>query len=113
MRFAQEPGPAWLHDALGSVAYELFWILLVVLFFPTVSARWVAIAVCVATCGLEVLQLWQHPILQAMRATLVGRLVLGNTFTWSDFPAYVVGSALGWLWVRSLRLRFTRHKIQR
>ncbi|GAB4376876.1 MAG: hypothetical protein Kow00121_24880 [Elainellaceae cyanobacterium] len=109
VRFAQA-GPAWLHDALGSVAYEIFWILLVVLLMPTASPAWAAIAVCLATCGLEVLQLWQHPILQAMRATLIGRLVLGNTFTWSDFPAYFVGSALGWVWVRSLKHQFLRRR---
>ncbi len=97
VRFAQEPGPPWVHDALGSVAYEVFWVLLLVFSWPRVSPRWAAIAVCLATCGLEFLQLWQHPVLQAMRATVVGRLVLGNTFTWTDFPAYVIGSTIGWL----------------
>jgi hypothetical protein len=95
-------GPAWLNDALGSIAYEVFWILLVALLFPKASPVWVAVGVCLATCGVEFLQLWQTPWLQALRATLPGRLVLGNTFTWSDFPACLVGSGLGWLWLRSL-----------
>lgn len=106
VRFAEAAGSAWLHDALGSVAYEVFWVLLLVFWVPTLSPLWAAIAICIATCALEVLQLWQHPILLAMRATLIGRLVLGNTFTWADFPAYLVGSAVGWWWVRSLRLRY-------
>jgi len=66
-----------------------------------------AFGVCVATCGLEFLQLWQPPFLQAARATLPGRMVLGNSFTWSDFPSYFAGSFLGWVWVRWLtRLNF-------
>lgn len=108
VRFAEGPGPAWLHDALGSVAYEIFWVLLLVLLLPTLAVERAAIAVFLATCGVEVLQLWQHPVLLAMRATLVGRLVLGNSFTWSDFPAYFVGSVLGWVWVRSLASRYRR-----
>jgi hypothetical protein len=96
------PGPAWLNDALGSVAYEIFWILLFSLFLPTVSPLWIAIGVFWATCGIEVLQLWRSPFLEAARATLLGRLILGNTFNWNDFPAYAIGSILGGFWVRSL-----------
>ncbi|HEY9622602.1 MAG TPA: DUF2809 domain-containing protein [Crinalium sp.] len=97
------PAPEWLNDALGSVAYEIFWILLFVFLLPKRAPIRAAIAIFLITCALEVLQLWQAPWLQAARATLAGRLVLGNTFSWSDFPAYIVGSALGWLVVRSLR----------
>ncbi|MBL1173814.1 DUF2809 domain-containing protein [Pantanalinema sp. GBBB05] len=90
-------------DFFGSVAYEIFWILLIVFYFPKFSVMKAAIAVCLATCAIEFLQLWTPPFLQAIRATLPGRLVLGNTFLWSDFPAYFVGSFLGWLGVRSLK----------
>jgi glycopeptide antibiotics resistance protein len=103
IRFAQGPAPAWLHDALGSIAYEIFWILLAVLCFPNASVQNLAIGVCLLTCGIEFLQLWQPPFLQAIRATLPGRLVLGNTFSWTDFPAYLIGSYLGWIWVNRLR----------
>lgn len=97
------PAPALLNDWLGSIAYEIFWILLVALLFPHASPVWSAVGVCLATCALEFLQLWQPPFLQAMRATLPGRLVLGNTFIWSDFPAYFIGSFVGWVWMLALR----------
>ena len=100
--------PEWLNDSFGSVAYEIFWILLVALLFPQASPLWTAVRVCLATCALEFLQLWQHPLLQAMRATLPGRLILGNTFTGSDFPSYLIGSVLGWLWMRSCLARYRR-----
>jgi hypothetical protein len=97
-------------DFFGSVAYEIFWILLIVFLWPQFSVLKVAIAVCLATCAIEFLQLWTPSWLQAIRATLPGRLVLGNTFLWSDFPPYFVGSFLGWLGVSYLRnlVRFQR-----
>jgi glycopeptide antibiotics resistance protein len=103
VRFA---GNAWWNDFLGSVAYDIFWVLLVALILPRVSLAKVAIAVCLVTCLLEFLQLWQNPVYFSIRATWVGRLVLGNTFMWSDFPSYFIGSFAGWLWARSLKHRF-------
>lgn len=103
VRFSSDFLPEWLNDSLGSVAYEIFWILLVLFLYPRAIPLWVAIAVFLITCGLEFLQLWQPPWLQAARTTLIGRLLLGNTFTRSDFLAYGVGSGLGWGVVRSLQ----------
>lgn len=106
-RFSQGLGAEWLHDIAGSLAYQTFWILLVMVCFPKASVMRVAIAVFLASCAIEFLQLWKPPFLQAIRATLPGRLVLGNTFTWLDFPPYFVGSVLGWAWVKALQ-RWTR-----
>lgn len=102
VRGSQGLGLPWLHDFLGSIAYEIFWILLVTFLYPKASPQWTAIGVCLATCGVEFLQLWQPPFLQAVRSTLLGRLVLGTTFTWLDFISYFVGSFAGWLWLRGL-----------
>ncbi|PAX60724.1 ribosomal maturation YjgA family protein [Brunnivagina elsteri] len=107
VRFSPGFSLPWLQDLLGSVAYEIFWILLVGFLYPKAAASKVAIAIFIATCGVEFLQLWQPPFLQAARSTLVGRLVLGNTFAWSDFIAYFVGSFAGWLWLRGL-IHFNR-----
>lgn len=101
MRF-YGPTPEWLNDSLGSIAYQIFWILLIALLFPQASPLWTAVGVCLASCVVEFLQLWHPPFLEAMRATFLGRLVLGNTFIWSDFPSYFLGSILGWVWMRSL-----------
>jgi len=103
IRFAQPPTFVWLNDALGSIAYEIFWILFVAFLLPRTSLRAIAISVCLTTCGLEGLQLWRPPFLEAARATVAGRLVLGNTFSWIDFPFYIIGSWLGWLWARSVQ----------
>lgn len=101
-KFYAGPGRTWLNDSLGGIPYEIFWILLVALLWPRSKAGAIALGVLVATCALEFLQLWQPPWLQAIRATLPGRLVLGNAFSWSDFPYYALGCGLGWLWLRAL-----------
>ncbi|MCU0564982.1 MAG: DUF2809 domain-containing protein [Oculatellaceae cyanobacterium Prado106] len=103
VRFSQGLGSPWIHDLLGSLAYQIFWVLLVTWLWPRANVVWTAIAVCMASSAIEVLQLWQPPWLQAIRATWPGRLILGNTFTGSDFPPYVLGSLLGWVWVRLLQ----------
>jgi hypothetical protein len=60
------------------------------------------------TAGFEFLQLWQPPWLQAWRATLLGKLFLGNTFVPLDFLYYALGCWLGWAvlkyWQRHLGL---------
>ena len=62
----------------------------------------IAVGVFVVTCAVETLQLWHPPFLQAARATFVGGAILGTTFKWPDFPYYLLGSAMGWLWLRRL-----------
>lgn len=94
LKFYQGPGQAWLNHTFGGVPYEIFWVLVVAYGWPAASPWGIAIAVCIATCGLEVLQLCQPTGLQAIRATLPGRLVLGNTFSWTDFPYYLL--AVDW-----------------
>jgi len=107
IRFADN---GWLNDFFGSVAYEIFWVLLITFLLPNVALWKVAIAVLLATCFIEFLQLWQNPIYLAIRSTFIGRLVLGNAFVWSDFPSYFVGSFTGWVWARSLLICFRRRK---
>ncbi len=106
------PAPEWINDLLGSVAYQIFLMMLVAVFLPKTAPVWLAIWVCLFSCAIEFLQLWQPPFLQAIRATLPGRLILGNTFSWSDFPSYFIGSFVGWLWMRSLAAAL-RHRLLR
>jgi Protein of unknown function (DUF2809) len=94
--------PEYIRDPFGSIAYQIFWILLVLFIYPPANRRLTAIWVALGSCAIEFLQLYQPPWLQAIRATLPGRLILGSTFLWSDLPVYFIGSYLGWLWVRWL-----------
>jgi hypothetical protein len=103
VRFSTSLGLPLLQDIIGSLAYQILLMFLIAFFYPRVSLVKIAVWVCVASCVGELLQLWQPPLLQTIRATWIGRIVLGNTFTVLDFPPYVVGSFLGWLGLRWLR----------
>jgi hypothetical protein len=98
-------GPAefWVNTSFDGVLYEIFWCLLLSLVFPRTRPRNLAVSVFTGTCVLEFLQLWHPPFLESWRHTFVGAGILGTTFGWSDFPYYLVGSALGWLWLYLLR----------
>jgi hypothetical protein len=101
-KFYRGVGQTWLNDTFGGIPYEIFWILLVAFLWPQGHPGKIAGGVFMATCLLEFLQLWQPLWLQAIRATLPGRLVLGNAFDWGDFLYYAIGSGLGWIWLRAL-----------
>jgi glycopeptide antibiotics resistance protein len=105
--FVRFAGNSDWNSTFGAIAYVVFWILFVQFLAPKASPKWTAIGVCLATCAIEFLQLWQPPFLQAIRATLPGRLVLGNTFLWDDFPPYFVGCFLGWILIKQLRRQFS------
>lgn len=103
VRFLTIPNFAWLNDLLGSVCYEIAWCVLAFAVWPQRRAVWqIPLWVFGLTCAIEFLQLWHPAWLDAIRATIPGRLVLGNTFVWFDFVHYVVGSAIGWLWLRAI-----------
>ena len=99
MKLYPGPGRWWVNNwGPASVAYEIFFMLLVFLVVPRRGAITpIAIGVCATTCALEVLQLWKPPWLVAVReGTFLGRALLGTSFSWWDFPAYFIGCTLGW-----------------
>jgi hypothetical protein len=98
----QGPGHHWVNDSLGGVFYEILWCLVAGLLLPCLKAARIAVAVLIATCILEFLQLWHPPFLEWLRSFFIGRTILGSYFDWLDFPYYFAGSALGWLWLRAI-----------
>lgn len=91
------PAAAWVGGSAGGVLYVMFFVLLVGLIRPT--PRPLALAapiVLAATCLIEVTQLWRPPLLEGIRGTFVGRTLLGSQFSWTDFPHYALGAAIGW-----------------
>ena len=90
--------PEWLRDATGGVLYVYLMAMLVRLARPLMSPLSSAAAALVITSAVEFAQLWHPAWLEALRATLPGRLAWGTTFSWSDFPPYFAGAALAaWL----------------
>jgi len=96
------PGAHWSGAYGAGILYVLFWISVVLWIWPGLSPWRVAAGVLAVTCALEALQLWHPPILTLIRATWLGRTLIGTTFSWWDFPHYAAGCALGILIARGL-----------
>jgi hypothetical protein len=94
--------PPWLPNNGG----DALWALMVFLGFgfllPRASTLSIALLALTFSWGVEFSQLYHAPWIDAVRATIPGKLVLGNTFNWPDLPAYAVGIAVGasaeWRW---------------
>ena len=102
-KFYSGQAARWVNDSLGGVLYVIFWCLFAFLFLCNTEPWKIATAVFAVTCFLEFLQLWHPPLLEFLRSNFMGRTILGTTFTWSDFPYYLVGCGIGWLWMKSLQ----------
>lgn len=102
-KYYQGIGSTWVNDYGAAIWYEVFWCLFAFYFFSGKQAiKSIPIYVFIITCLLEILQLWNPPILALMRSYLLGKLLLGTTFSWWDFPHYVIGCLLGWLWLEMI-----------
>lgn len=101
------PFPAVLGNYPGNMLWAWLVFLCVAWLRPTMArGRLAAVALLIAF-AVELLQLYQAPWIQAVRATTPGYLVLGNGFDPLDLLAYVVGVGLGawvdawWPWTGS------------
>jgi len=102
-KFYIGPGAWWFNDYAGGIFYEIFWCLVVILLLPYTSAFLIASFVLVITCFLEFLQLWHPPFLETIRSIFIGSTLIGTTFTWWDFPHYVIGCFTGWILIRLIK----------
>ena len=81
----------WVNNSLGGVFYEIFWCLVIFLICSKLSPFIIASIVFIFTSVLEFLQLWKTPFLEIIRSNFIGRTLIGTSFTWSDFPYYLIG----------------------
>jgi len=106
-------GHHWFNNYGAGIMYEIFWCMVVFLFYPRKEAATkIAVGVFLITCILEILQLWQPAFLQQLRSTFLGGALLGTTFVWWDFPHYVLGCLIAWLWMRALSKGFGSADLQ-
>jgi len=75
---------------------------------PRTRASWVALAAIAFCFAIELLQLYQAPWIDAVRATTPGRLVLGQGFHAFDLVCYVIGFGLAAALEVGLRRRARR-----
>ncbi|MGK7947106.1 MAG: DUF2809 domain-containing protein [Microcystaceae cyanobacterium] len=102
-KFYQGWGERWINDRLVGIWYELFWCVLFFLWFPSRKNQYrIPIIVFIVTCLVEFLQLWHPPLLVYFRSYLIGKFLLGTTFSWGDFLYYAIGCFFGWIFLRLL-----------
>ena len=102
-KFYNGPGQYWFNNYGAGLLYEIFWILIVFLILPKEKLILkIPVWVFVITCTLEILQLWNPFILQAIRSFFIGRALIGTTVAWWDFAHYAIGCFIGCLWLRWL-----------
>jgi hypothetical protein len=100
-KFYSGPAQWWFNNYGAGLLYEIFWILIGFFFLPKKElANKIPLWVLIGTSILEVLQLWHPWYLEKTRSYFLGRALIGTSFTWWDFPHYVVGCLLGWLVVK-------------
>ncbi|MBT5829310.1 MAG: DUF2809 domain-containing protein [Candidatus Latescibacteria bacterium] len=92
----------WINHHSGGVLYEIFWCLLVALFFPQTSTFKIISIVFLSTCTLEILQLWHPPLLTTIRSTFIGHTILGSYFDIWDIPHYALGSLIAYTWIKKI-----------
>ena len=89
------PLPQWLSNNGG----DALWALMVFVGFgfllPRASTLMVALLALTLSWGVEFSQLYHAPWIDSIRATIPGRLLLGNTFNWPDLIAYALGIGIG------------------
>jgi hypothetical protein len=87
--------PWWLAKNAGDALYATMMVFAIGWLAPR-ARTWRIAAAAVAVCfAVELSQLYQAPWIDAVRATLPGRLVLGQGFHGFDLISYLIGAAVG------------------
>ncbi len=104
-KFYSGPADDWVNNSLGGLFYEIFWCLVAAFVLTKTKPLIIAFWVLIITCLLEFLQLWHPAFLEFARNNFIGRIILGNSFNWMDFPYYFVGCLIGYFllnWIKKL-----------
>jgi hypothetical protein len=83
--------PWWLAKNAGDALYGTMMFWAIGWLVPAARTQRVAIAALAWCFAIELTQLYQAPWIDAIRATLPGRLVLGQGFHAFDLVCYVIG----------------------
>ena len=102
-KFYSGSAALWVNDYLGGVFYEIFWCLIIALIWTNVSVWKIVLWVFGITSILEIMQLWHPYPLELIRSTFIGRTLIGTQFAWLDFPHYILGCLIGWIWIVQIR----------
>lgn len=89
--------------ATGDACYAVLMFFLVRFMLIRKSSLFVAACSLLLCFAIECSQLYQAAWIRSVRATLPGRLVLGQGFLWTDLVAYTCGTLMAWLLEKLVR----------
>ncbi len=89
--------PAFLAEYAGDALWAAMVYFGVSFLFPFRRVRVRALAALLFSYAIEVSQLYQADWINEIRSTMLGALVLGHGFLWSDLVCYTVGVFLAML----------------
>jgi hypothetical protein len=98
------PFDNWVHDSSGDILYEVFWTCLLAILLPSARPSRITLGVFLVTGLIEFSQLLRTSLLQQIRRTFFGRLLIGTTFSWLDFAYYALGCLLALAYIHAIRL---------
>ena len=87
--------PPFIEKYGGDALWALVVFLGIGFLFPRAATFTLAVSALTISWGVEFSQLYHTPWLDALRATLPGKLLLGSTFNLPDLPAYAFGIGIG------------------
>ena len=94
-----------VSDKLAGSFYVIFWIILFAMILTRYNFNKIILMVTLITCLLEFSQLLKLDFLISIRATFIGRSLIGSSFSWTDFPFYFIGAGVAWLLLRTVKRR--------
>lgn len=87
----------WLPEFIVNHAGDALWAvavyILLAIIMPVMRSWKLAVFSLVISFGVEFIQLINMPWLDSLRATLIGKLMLGSGFLWIDLIRYFAGVA--------------------
>lgn len=102
MKFYKGPLEGFVNNRLAGLIYVVFWTFFAAAVWIRKNNLKLVIIIFCITCILEFTQLSHYPVLELIRSNFLGRALIGNTFSWPDFPWYAIGSILAFLWLKKI-----------
>ena len=87
--------PYILYKYSGDCLWALMIFLLFAFIFNRRNTIFVGVIALIFSYGIELSQLYHGPLINAIRSTTLGGLVLGFGFLWSDILCYTIGIGVG------------------
>lgn len=96
----------YLPQSVNPYIGDILWALMVFLLIGTIlnrhSSEQIALGAIVFSFSIELSQLYHASWIDQIRSTVIGGLVLGFGFLWSDLLSYIVGVTIGYFFDRQI-----------